>query len=93
MAVKEFQPVRRWFFELTYATKQITPWECVSILFCTLKVDLFRSLKVDLLRPHLTKKSNGEYELLTKVIRTVYVTYLAIKLQFHFMVLWVVLQI
>ena len=27
MAVKEFQPVRRWFFELTLATKRITPCE------------------------------------------------------------------
>ena len=29
LAVKEFQPVRRWFFELTLATKQITPCERV----------------------------------------------------------------
>ena len=27
LAVKEFQPVRRWFFELTLATKRITPCE------------------------------------------------------------------
>jgi len=27
LAVKEFQPVRRWFFELTFAAKRITPCE------------------------------------------------------------------
>ena len=29
MAVKEFQPVRRWFYELPLATKRITPFERV----------------------------------------------------------------
>ena len=41
LAVKEFQPVRRWFFELTLATKWITPckrvWKIVlenGVFYC-----------------------------------------------------------